>query len=572
LDGIVELGDANGDGKADLVIYRQDQGVARVALSTGNSFAPLKIWASGLPKATQTVLPYSLADVNGDRMADLIVFVHGDGQTPGSANTYVALSTGAGFQYTAQPVWNAGFCITEQVCKVADINADGKADLLAFTPNFGLVWASLSTGTAFGANSVWHNFFCIQREICAAGDVDGDRRADLILFKPVAPGIEKGNVLVAASTGTAFSAPRYGHGFFCIDAERCFVADFNNDGRADILLVKGLTANPEQPGEVLVSLSNGDKFINAVPFLWGHVRRPPGNTGWGVFLVGDVTGDGRSDLVQTATISVPSSGGGFRTIKTAYVVYPVMEGGAVQAPSAPPGDESASAGYEKAAIYNCDPDQHRFTYWVADLSNGSTQQHGPIDAMYSEAGYCPDPTDDPFELDLEPGHSYQIVAVDPASIGCEGRNDPTIVACAKHQFLLIGAANGRTARIVLQAGPILRTLSLQLTPSKALLSRLGDAGLDYSVSQSEILDWLGNSYSKYIQFGEGLLLLLEGQRLKRPVYIDVAFWSYEQSGGKVHLEAPEGGLDAQLARRALVSAYNSRYGANETTLQALIAP
>src|SRR5690606_32277082 len=243
---------------------------------------PLKVWATGLPKSATWSLPYSVADVSGDGRADLVVFSHGDGQAAGSAATHVAVSTGAGFQYTARPVWNDGFCITEQTCRVADINGDGKADLLAFTQNFGLVWTSLSTGAGFGANAIWHNFFCVRDEVCAAGDVDGDRRADILTFQRLAPGLQKGNVLVAAWTGAAFGAPRYGHGFFCIDLELCFVADFNGDRRADILLVKGTTG--DHPGEVLASLSNGDTFINAVPFLWGNVRRPPGNTGWGLFL------------------------------------------------------------------------------------------------------------------------------------------------------------------------------------------------------------------------------------------------------------------------------------------------
>ena len=388
-DGVPALGDANGDGKADLIVYNQNLGVARVGLSSGNAFAQLRTWAVGLPRVIGTLMPYFAGDANGDGKADLIIFSHGDGQTEGSANTFVALSTGSAFQFTAQPVWNSGFCVTDQTCATADLNGDGKADIVAFTQDFGIVWSSLSTGAAFGPNSIWHRFFCIRREVCALGDVDGDRRADAILFKPVAPGVQKGNVLVSASTGSSFGEPRLGHGFFCIDAESCLVGDLDGDRRADILLVKGLSADPGQPAEVLVSLSNGSAFINPSPFTWARPRRPPGTSGWSLFMLGDVTGDGRADLVETFSIGVAMPGGGTRTIKSAYLVQPVVDAGAAPPLPAPPGGGGSDEGFESVDIFNCDPDHHAFTYWVADGTTGSVTQDGPNDAMYSEFGFLP---------------------------------------------------------------------------------------------------------------------------------------------------------------------------------------
>ena len=74
----------------------------------------------------------------------------------------------------------------------------------------------------------------------------------------------------------------------------------------------------------------------------------------------------------------------------------------------------------------------------------------------------------------------------------------------------------------------------------------------------------------YPQFSEGLLKLLDERRASRPVYLDVVFWYYEQAGGRIDTEATDGALDPDLARGALVSAYNTRYGTEESALDAIL--
>lgn len=175
-----------------------------------------------------------LTDVNGDSRADLVILSRGRDDVPGDATALVALSTGTSFGYPANPTWNVSWCAGYQVCLFGDLNGDRKTDMTAFTPNFGTLWGSLSSGAAFGGNAVWHHYFCIRGEVCAVGGVDGDSRADAIAFKPNAPGVQKGNVLVAGSTGAGFVDVRLGHGFFCIENERWLVGDVNGDRRADI--------------------------------------------------------------------------------------------------------------------------------------------------------------------------------------------------------------------------------------------------------------------------------------------------------------------------------------------------
>lgn len=435
-DGQIAVGDVNGDGKADMVFYNPDRGRAWVALSTGRSFQAPVQWSFGLPK-TSAEVQFTVADVNGDGKADFIAFVHGDGQSAGSANVYVALSTGAGFQYPQQPVWNAGFCITEQVCKVADVNGDGKADLIAFTPRFGLVWVSLSTGASFGANAVWNRYFCLLGEVCETGDVGGTKKSGLVLFKPHGPGQQKGNVLLSSSTGSSFGPAHYGHGYFCIDTEQCRTGDFNGDGKSDVLLVKGSGSTSL---EMLVSLSNGQNFINANPFSWGHAVNVNKSSAFGSFFIGDFNGDGKADLLQTDVLSMPTGGGGSRIAKSIYWVHLTTDKAEPPPPPAPA--PVPTGGVKEVNIYNCDTDQHRLYYWVFDATANTTTQRGPVDAMYSAAGTCPDSSDAPETFALTNGHTYQIAAVDPAGLACNGQNDPNVIGCRRDYAVFLGNSKG----------------------------------------------------------------------------------------------------------------------------------
>ena len=95
---------------------------------------------------------------------------------------------------------------------VGDVNGDGRDDILTFVQqpqaNIGTapVWVALSQGNAFGPSAVWHTFFSRKGEIPRVADIDLDGRDDIVTFLHGngASGFERVS-FVAISTGTRFA-------------------------------------------------------------------------------------------------------------------------------------------------------------------------------------------------------------------------------------------------------------------------------------------------------------------------------------------------------------------------------
>ena len=97
-----------------------------------------------------------------------------------AADVFVALSTGSTFASTAK--WHDWFAANSETPAVADINGDGKADIVTFLKGAtGEVYAATSTGSAFsGTGWLWTSGQCLQNDVCIVADVTGDLKADAI--------------------------------------------------------------------------------------------------------------------------------------------------------------------------------------------------------------------------------------------------------------------------------------------------------------------------------------------------------------------------------------------------------
>lgn len=413
--------DVSGDGKADLIGYGSEVAVAR---STGTSFeAPTRWLSNGCGPGARVC---QAADVNGDGKADLIGYVWGREPAPGWANVYVSLSTGASF---LEPVlWNDGFCIEEQICRTGDVTGDGKADLVAYTPKTGLVWVSPSTGSSFGPNAVRLNYLCITGEGCFLGDLEGDGKDDLVVFKPRAPGQQKGNVLVSSSTGSAFGPVRYGHGYFCIDSEGCYVADMDGDHRDDIVVAK---YKPTRGFEILVSLSNGSQYINASPMRWLDVDTTAYQP-----LLADVTGDGKADVLFYRS----GEGDG----RVAVQVSTVDASG--RATANPPKVEQPVR-VSTLNVFNCTPDRRDLYLWLVDPT-GTLDLVASAESAYDDWGQCPGEGVEPTDVNITSAGQHRLIAVDPGGLAC-GVNDPNILGCQSQVIDFAGDPGGQAWTVLI---------------------------------------------------------------------------------------------------------------------------
>ena len=229
---VCKVADIDGDGAADLIAFTPNGtniGKVNVMLNEGDGTfdGVVREWHSWFCINDEQC---EIADMNADRMADLVAFDH-------NGNVYVALSTGRSFSGYGEK-WHREFCYGDQVCRLGDVNGDNRADLVAFSRsapgNVGDVWVSLASRRErhFGAVEKWHDWFCINDEQCEVADVNGDNRADIIAFTRRSTG----DVYVATAGGSGF----VGHGvkwhdFFCINDETCLMADADGDGRKDVL-------------------------------------------------------------------------------------------------------------------------------------------------------------------------------------------------------------------------------------------------------------------------------------------------------------------------------------------------
>jgi hypothetical protein len=176
----LQVGDVNGDGRDDLVCHRPATGYKRVALAKAGGRFTGTDWQANL-RWCLAPAQLHVGDVNGNGRDDLVC------HTPASGYKRVALAK-AGGRFTGTD-WQANlrYCLAPSQLRIADVDADGRDDLVCHAPATGRTWVALARaggrfdGTDWQRNMGW----------CPSpgkgrftADLDGDGRDDLLCHEP----------------------------------------------------------------------------------------------------------------------------------------------------------------------------------------------------------------------------------------------------------------------------------------------------------------------------------------------------------------------------------------------------
>ncbi len=193
--------DFDGDGKADISVYRPNGGIWYL-LQSQSGFTGAQFGVS-----TDKLVP---ADYDGDGKTDLAVYRNG---------TWYLLRSQLGFT-------GISFGDSNDIPQPADFDGDGKAELAVWRP---------SNGTWYVYNLVNNQFtfaqFGASTDKPVVGDYDGDGKANYAVFRP-----SVGFWYIARSTGTPsqnFDSIQFGD-----SNDKPVPADYDGDGKTDVAVFR----------------------------------------------------------------------------------------------------------------------------------------------------------------------------------------------------------------------------------------------------------------------------------------------------------------------------------------------
>ena len=259
----VAIGDLNGDGQPDIIATSYPDGSVWVLLNQGSgSFQISSVYsADSTSMALVTGMSVALADLNGDRKLD---FIAGN---PAGQFVTVALGNGDG-TFHDSPHYNESPSIWANHLAVADFNLDGNLDMVEAGGGTG-IGLSVMLGDSHGVFQV-ATFVDLGVSVNGAvtfvrtADVNNDGKADVICVN------SKGVVvLIGLGTGNFRPPVTYSVSGSSYPAV-VWLADLNGDNKLDIV-----TSN--QDGTMSALLNNGSgEFGTATVFPSGTGNHPSG--------------------------------------------------------------------------------------------------------------------------------------------------------------------------------------------------------------------------------------------------------------------------------------------------------
>jgi hypothetical protein len=291
----VAIGDLNADGKPDLVL--SSSGKISVLLNTTPNGATTPSFATHVDFAATGPYTAVIADLNGDGKPDLAVASEYGPAVSVLLNTTAAGATtpsftgAVNFTTGSQPVSIA----------IADLNGDGKPDLVAADSNATAVSVLLNT-TANGATTP---SFAAKVDFAtdtapthvAAADINSDGKPDLVVVDVDLSAQTSLVTVLLNTTAPAAATPSFAAmvGFPTRGGIRFAAGDLDGDGKPDLVTA----ASGANVVSVLLDTTTSGA---TTPTFTSHVEFATGMWANSV-AIGDFDGDGKPDLAVSANTS-----------------------------------------------------------------------------------------------------------------------------------------------------------------------------------------------------------------------------------------------------------------------------
>jgi hypothetical protein len=311
----LQIGDFNGDGKADFALFLDRTSQISVWFGDGSGgYVEKTRMRIGAPGA-YTTLAFVATDLNGDGKTDLAVLR--DDKQP-AVEGY--LSDGSGkFTLAKTTTYKTAGAPADNTLQAADLNGDGKMDVVTYSDAYAEI-----NGTQHPA--AVHVFFgdgnggfqaAVDSQVCpdgytcygfGLGDFNGDGKADLVLNarSTSAPLTEPAQLAIMLSDGSGGFTP--GGSYTGTDPYfgQLMVSDINGDHVADVVAV---LPDSGDSGRVVSVLGNGSGGFGTSTVTATGPNMDGSSICQGKYgtsltkALGDFNGDGHADLFSGSIVS-----------------------------------------------------------------------------------------------------------------------------------------------------------------------------------------------------------------------------------------------------------------------------